>query len=456
MASRLRSDRPYDAFIWTVALLAFGGLTMWHFEMWPTGWNPEHAIEVTDLNGEGTEAVEDLLPESELDVPGTLVNNDFDESAHEATNNNQNSDVDLAVFEQSEPPQQAEPRFPEELNLRDQVAALPQRVPPQWPPTEPARTAEIDGPDRAVRSQAGAVIPASSVRNEGVDDGWPAQKGATDAFAIKSFHPDDQHVLPPTTSANLGRTDEDFSSEQLASPRQLSQWLQIADAKLAEGNLRDANRLFSRALWGSERPSGELLEKIDRTAAKLFFRLSDRYQADHVVKAGESIEQIARKYDVSWQYLARLNRLNSFKLTPGTKLKVVTGPFGATIDQSDFVLTLHLGKERQYVRRYPTGFGQDAPIPSGRYLVAGRVINPDYRGPDGTMVAGGSAANPLGGFRIKLTDATGRLSSVSIHGTNDANLVGRPSGPGTIRLRNEDAAELFDMLSDGSVITVQP
>lgn len=56
----------------------------------------------------------------------------------------------------------------------------------------------------------------------------------------------------------------------------------------------------------------------------------------HVVKSGEKISQIARKYDVSISQLAELNNLNvKKKLTAGTEIKI---PVSSDFDENDLVI----------------------------------------------------------------------------------------------------------------------
>ena len=100
--------------------------------------------------------------------------------------------------------------------------------------------------------------------------------------------------------------------------------------------------------------------------------------APYTVQPNEQLRSIARQYNVPWEFLARLNRIDPQRMRSDEQLKVVKGPFSAVIDLSDFTLTIHA--HGYYVRRYPVGVGQEGSTPTGRLSVILKESNPKYCG----------------------------------------------------------------------------
>ena len=78
-----------------------------------------------------------------------------------------------------------------------------------------------------------------------------------------------------------------------------------------------------------------------------------------------------------------------------------------------------------------------------------KLVNPTYYGPDGLVIDGDDPSNPLGEHWIDLGDSYG------IHGTIDPESIGQARSRGCIRMKNEDVAEVFSLLSEGSEIVIR-
>ncbi|NOX57164.1 MAG: L,D-transpeptidase family protein [Planctomycetes bacterium] len=167
-----------------------------------------------------------------------------------------------------------------------------------------------------------------------------------------------------------------------------------------------------------------------------------------MIQPGDQLRKIAKKYKVTWQYLARLNRIDPRRIRAGQKLKVIRGPFSAFIDLSDFQLTVHL--HGYYVKSYRVGIGKDGATPTGTFTVLNKVVNPQYTDPDGRVIDADDPANPLGERWIDLGDGYG------IHGTIEPDSIGRAVSRGCIRMLNDDVAEVYDFLTVGSEVVIQP
>jgi len=126
------------------------------------------------------------------------------------------------------------------------------------------------------------------------------------------------------------------------------------------------------------------------------------------------------------------------------------------------------GEARQVlVRTYPVGIGRDEwRTPRGGYRVAEKTENPTWiipesirrehireRGDDRRSIAGGAPDNPLGKYRMRLSNP-----SYSIHGTDMPWGVGQQTSHGCIRMYPEDVAHLYPEVPVGTPVelTYQP
>ncbi|MCU9613810.1 L,D-transpeptidase [Caldibacillus lycopersici] len=124
-------------------------------------------------------------------------------------------------------------------------------------------------------------------------------------------------------------------------------------------------------------------------------------------------------------------------------------PFLIVNKKSNEVAFIHDNKV-QIVYKAATGKTNDL-TPAGLYTVTVKAINPYYRKKN---IPGGSPKNPLGsrwiGFNAK--DTEGR--TYGIHGTNNPSSIGGYVSQGCIRLKNEDAIELFEKVPIGTKIYI--
>jgi lipoprotein-anchoring transpeptidase ErfK/SrfK len=220
------------------------------------------------------------------------------------------------------------------------------------------------------------------------------------------------------------------------------------DEQIKAGNVLEAHKALSRLYWKHPESRLEVQERIDLTAKAIYFSPQPHVQEPYLVQPGDQLRKIATKYQVPWEFLARLNRIDPKRLREGQRLKVINGPFGAIVTLGDFEVTVH--HAGLYVRRYPCCIGKGNSSPVGKFKVLNKVTNPQYTDPDGKVFRGGDRENPLGTHWIDLGDSYG------IHGTIDPNSIGRAESRGCIRLLNSDVAEVYDLLDLGSEVVIRP
>ncbi|RCS52916.1 LysM peptidoglycan-binding domain-containing protein [Bremerella cremea] len=160
----------------------------------------------------------------------------------------------------------------------------------------------------------------------------------------------------------------------------------------------------------------------------------------YTVGSGETLESIAKQYDVPPLLLQRINGLSDpNQLTPGQKLKVLQGPFSAKIDMTHNELSLEV--DGCYAGRFPITIENGAVIPTGEHEVLRKEASPQFFDQTSQRVlSAGDPANPYGSHAIHLD------GGVVLHGT------GGPGG--SISVSTADSEYLYEILSVGSKVTV--
>lgn len=221
---------------------------------------------------------------------------------------------------------------------------------------------------------------------------------------------------------------------------QIDQWI-------AEGQYLNAHRELSQRYWKEDEPLEPLLTRLNKTAGMIYFTPQSHFMPAYEVQQGDLLQNVAPQYKLSWEYLARLNRVRPEKVRVGQKLKVIKGPFSAFVDLSDFSLTIHA--HGYFVKRYEIGIGKDNSTPIGSFSVKEKLKNPKYYGSDAVIEAD-DPSNPLGERWIDIGDSYG------IHGTIDPKSIGKAESRGCLRLNNEDVVEVYDFLTSGSEVVIRP
>lgn len=230
-------------------------------------------------------------------------------------------------------------------------------------------------------------------------------------------------------STTMEAVRRELEAGQLASAlRQLSNWYEDPQLSLPERQ--------------------QLNQLLDQVAGTVIYSTQHLLESPYEVQQGERLEDIAQRYNIPWQLLAKINGIDDPQsLRPGERLKVMRGPFSAVLSLEKRQLTLLLG-DGSYAGRFTVGIGREHPPQEGVYAVSDKVVNPVYRGREQTIGAG-DANNPLGARWIGLG------SSLGIHGTNRPDTIGRTDLPGSISLNPRDAEDVYDILSVGSKVTVR-
>lgn len=220
------------------------------------------------------------------------------------------------------------------------------------------------------------------------------------------------------------------------------------DRLIEDNNYLKAHELLSKMFWNQPESRDSIQSRISKTAFAIYLAPQTHYLKPHVVQVGDNLTSIAKKYDVPWQYLAKLNHIKDPRsIQPGQRLKVIRGPFSAVIDLSEFDMVIHA--HGYYVHRFSIGIGRDSTSPIGNFKVLNKVENPTYYGTDGRIIKADDPQNPVGEHWIDLGNSYG------IHGTINPDSIGKAMSKGCIRMRNNDVAEVFGLLGINSEVRIQ-
>ena len=247
-----------------------------------------------------------------------------------------------------------------------------------------------------------------------------------------------------------GAAAADVRGAELASSSMFNTMFEAARRDLDAGRIADVHRSLSTFYDDPRLTQFEqqrLTELLDQLAGTTVYSTQSLLEPPHDVQPGERLEDIGQHYNVPWQLLAKINGIDDPQtLRPGERLKVVKGPFSATVSLEKRQLTLMLGG--MYAGRFPIGLGREHPAVEGTYVVTDKLRDPTYYGAD-RAIEPKDPSNPLGDRWIGLG------KQLAIHGTNDPKNIGRTDLPGCISLSPRDADDVFDILSLGSRVVIR-
>lgn len=125
-------------------------------------------------------------------------------------------------------------------------------------------------------------------------------------------------------------------------------------------------------------------------------------------------------------------------------------------------LVIRLSDRRVYVYRgdteetsFPVAIGREGwDTPTGEFQVFSMLEDPGWTNPFTDEVIPPGPENPLGERWIAFwTDGT---NQIGFHGTPNRDSVGEAASHGCIRLYNEDVKALYQLVSIGTTVTVEP
>lgn len=175
---------------------------------------------------------------------------------------------------------------------------------------------------------------------------------------------------------------------------------------------------------------------------------------EYVVKAGDSLERIARKFKTTVDLIKTNNALQRPVLHPGDRLRVFKGTFTLAISKSRNDLVVKVND--RFFKRYRVGTGKFGTTPTGTFVIAEKIEQPPWWRPDGKMIPYGDKANVLGTrwMSLQATSPTNAVRGYGLHGTWEPETIGRQASAGCVRLANSEVEELFLLVPNGTSVVI--
>jgi len=203
----------------------------------------------------------------------------------------------------------------------------------------------------------------------------------------------------------------------------------------------------------------------------LFSRKSDKVLGESItyeMKSGESLIEIARKFDLGYNEIADANpSLDPFVPGTGASVKIPTAWIlpDTGLDKG---IVINLAELRLYyfyrvaglmfIRTHPIGVGSEGhDTPVGEYRIIEKIEHPSWHVPQSIKrekpylpdVVPPGPNNPLGSHAMRLS-----LPTILIHGTDKPWGLGRLVSHGCIRLYPEDIPTLFMSVPIGTRVSI--
>jgi hypothetical protein len=267
--------------------------------------------------------------------------------------------------------------------------------------------------------------------------------GRDEAFALPE--PGGTGDREPKTSSAVQDAELE-ASRQRARRYAYQQVKRTAQEQCDQGRYREALTALSafyRDAALDSRDQEELGGWLDALAARVIYSTDHLLEPAYTVSRSDTLYSIANKYEVPYLLLKNINAVRDPEvLVPGTKLKVLRGPFRADVDLKRSELTLFV--QNLYAGRFPFTRGNE-PVKPGEYRVVSKTQQKDYHGPQG-KIAHNDPRNPYGGVWIDLGGGMG-LHGSPAEAYEDASV-------GCLSLAQRDAEDLFAILSDKESIVL--
>ena len=236
----------------------------------------------------------------------------------------------------------------------------------------------------------------------------------------------------------------------------------------------DARLTLSQALQSpkvSEAQRREIRDILTEVNETLVFSPAivpgDPFAIPYTVQDNDLLQKIVRttSVQIDWRFAARINRIDPKRIRPGQRLKLITGPFHAVVDKSEYRLDLYLGDGSQqvYVRSFDVGLGQYNSTPEGLFRIKPRskAVNPAWVNPrTGEAFDANDPENPIGEYWIGLEGVDRSLADVigyGIHGTTEPQSIGQQASMGCVRLGDDDVELMYEVLvEEASLVRIVP
>jgi LysM repeat protein len=317
------------------------------------------------------------------------------------------------------------------------VAAVPAPAEPAALSTAPGQETPSQQAESVDVAAAGLDSPPLSTQPNPLRDApaTPADdRYGTAADPAKPANPETQ---PAVTQASFAAT-----------------WPAI-QATLERGELAEAHKRLSK--WHDDPTltptDAELVDNLlSQLAGTVVYSTEHQLEPARVVKPGETLETIAKEYDVPRQLLAKINGIAAAnQVQPGQELKVVRGPFSAVVDVSRKCITLLV--DDRYAGRFLITVPSVSAITEGEWVVDKKLAGSPSSVSDSAYAPAPAEADRA----IVLRSATAAGGAASTVAIACGNVLATSAAAGTpvIQISPQDAEDLSGILSIGSRVVIR-
>ena len=335
-----------------------------------------------------------------------------------------------------------------------QVAEPGQSTAPPFSPNQvtPSQTVGTSAPawEQPAATDVGSVASTAPTTSETPSP----QPVAPDLPPLPSVPP--AAVQATADSANTTKTIP-ATAANVAPPISTSQTSLFAATRLAVHSALDRGELSQALLLLSDwygdpsltpQDSMEVQTLLNQLAGSVIYSTEHRLEPPYVVQTGDLLDGIAKKYQVPWQLLAKINGISrEDELQTGQKLKVVRGPFNAMVDLSDRELTLML--DRRYAGKFSINIDPGATIEEGHWQV-----NQKLNTPANVSQIGSSPSVATEEQSLVLTNASSTSGQVVVVRGLELSATGSPASR-DIRLNSGEVNDVYDIMSVGSRVIIR-
>jgi LysM repeat protein len=311
----------------------------------------------------------------------------------------------------------------------------------------------------AAASQVSTTLPTATPSVPAANSLSPQQSAAQNplraapASTAASAQEPDRYAAASSPTASTAATTAPLTPSSTSAEASFADSWPAIQAALDRRDLKLAHQLLSK--WhGSDALTPSDAERVQtllsQLAGTVIYSTEHQLESPRVVKAGETLETIAKEYNVPWQLLAKINGIPApDKIQPGQQLKVVRGPFAATVDLRRNEVALSV--DNRYAGRFPIAVPLGANVTDGEW-----VVDQKLAGPPSTANPNTIATTPIPADRtIILRNVNAPAGAPTLLIASGPAPAATPAGPPSLRVSPQDAEELSDILSIGSRVTVR-
>jgi len=234
------------------------------------------------------------------------------------------------------------------------------------------------------------------------------------------------------------------------SPKAEAAYRSIASAYAARGNFVKARDYYRKMLEkfpaSSDMPGiQEAIEGLN--VDMLLSPEPDGDSFSYVVKKGDNLVRISKRYGTTVELLTRSNGLKDSRIRAGMKLKVTKLKFSIAVDKSQNILTLKA--DGKVFKTYRVATGKNSSTPTGAFTITNKIVDPPWYPPNGKMIPSGDPKNVLGSRWMGISKPT-----FGIHGTIDPQSIGNSVTEGCVRMLNAEVEELYDIVPQGTEVVI--